>query len=111
MEVEEEVAQITGTLTRANDSRSRTVWVKLIKEEDLDFSVDLQIPNATHTLYIVHNIQGIEITVIGSISWPDIHVRCSRIIYGSWAPDSASNSSHVLRNLRDVASRTKRIYP
>ena len=41
VEFEEEIAQVASTLTRADDSWSRDVWMKLVEEEELYFSVNL----------------------------------------------------------------------
>lgn len=41
MEVEEEIAQITSTLARANDSWSWMAWIELVKEEKLYLGVNL----------------------------------------------------------------------
>jgi hypothetical protein len=44
MEAEEQVAHVTGTLTRADVPRPRTTWMKLIEEEELDLGMDLRGP-------------------------------------------------------------------
>jgi hypothetical protein len=39
MKAEEEVAQVAGTLARANNSWSREIWVSLVEEEQLNLGV------------------------------------------------------------------------
>lgn len=41
VKVEEEIAQITSTFARANDSWSRMAWIELVKEEELYLGVNL----------------------------------------------------------------------
>jgi hypothetical protein len=45
VELEEEVAQVTSTLTRAYNPRSWTIWVKLIKEKELHLCMNLRVLN------------------------------------------------------------------
>jgi hypothetical protein len=49
MELNEAIAEITCTLTRANDSRSQFLWMKLIEEKELYFGVNL--PKSTDLGY------------------------------------------------------------
>ena len=45
VKLEEEVAQVTSTLTRAYNPRLWTIWAKLIKEKELYLGVSLRVLN------------------------------------------------------------------
>lgn len=72
MEVEEEIAQIASTLTRANDPRSWMIWVKFIKEEELYLGMNL--PGCSSDRGRQWNLKGLYLDVV---KYPAFPVSCS----------------------------------